>query len=208
MESPPVTDERLREREAKAIAAIQAGNEELFESLLEPYYETLFRVIETCVGPDGEVAKIMEETVNKAYERIDAFDTRNVFAHWLVTLAIEHATNHMDTGGNMPAPLAFDVASVQLSAIEQIRKKDLYALEGKLGKLPLKERLIYAMKMFASMRNHDIARCLSVTTKEVKTSIRTLKLFLLASKTRKEKAITDRIVNFINLLKQKFHVSH
>lgn len=212
-----ITEEEYEGQEKKLIEGILNGGEYLFDNLVQPYYEVLYKVIESYLPDHDEVAGILQTTLEKAYKELELYDSQNEFSHWLINIAINEAQSKANqvlvgdissTQDVDKIEQPFNLVNASSETIDSVKIKDLYEIQDEIEKLPQKFRIIYSLKMFAFMRNKEIAKCLSISKAEVKSAINAAKVFLVQRrKSNAARGYLQHVKDWIKHLKATFDVT-
>ncbi len=122
------------------VAACRKGDVDAFEALVEKYQKKTFNVAFRMLGDYEDACEVVQETFLSAYRAIKKFRGDAAFATWLYGICINHAKNRIKqtrsrTHHEGPSldevtvtedgPIAFEPASTDPLASEQLEKKEL-----------------------------------------------------------------------------------
>jgi RNA polymerase sigma-70 factor (ECF subfamily) len=79
---------RCGSEEAVLIGRILAGRKDLFDELLKPHLEPLWRVVQAKMGTDTDVEDVVQQTLLKAYLHLEQFRNEARFSTWLIRIAL------------------------------------------------------------------------------------------------------------------------
>ena len=82
-EPPPPAPTRLPEPESRLVAALRAGDEQAFATLVRRYHASLRRVARAYVSTDAVAEEVVQETWLAVVGAIDRFEQRATLKTWL-----------------------------------------------------------------------------------------------------------------------------
>src|SRR5438046_1774864 len=71
-----------------AVARARAGDEDAFRSLVERHSRTLFSLAFRMTGNEHDAEDVVQESLLRAYRKIESFDARASFRTWLYRIAV------------------------------------------------------------------------------------------------------------------------
>jgi RNA polymerase sigma-70 factor, ECF subfamily len=74
--------------EAKLVAALRAGDEQAFASLLDRYYDAMLRVARTFVATREAAEDVVQETFLAVVQGIDRFEERSSLRTWMFRILV------------------------------------------------------------------------------------------------------------------------
>ena len=162
-----------------AIAEVVRGNREMFEVLVRRYNQQLFRVGFACLKRHDAVEDAMQNTYLKAYLHLGKFRGSSAFGTWLTRIMINECRMWLrkhrrdsdqplsDTvaEGSQPTDEAPE-ASSNLTATDM--KK---LLERAIDELPPRYRKVYMLREVQQLSTTETARCLGLSTENVKVTL-------------------------------------
>jgi RNA polymerase sigma-70 factor (ECF subfamily) len=77
--------------EAEALARARTGDAEAFRSLVECHGRTLYRAAFRLTGSEADAEDVVQETLLRAYSRLDQFEERSALRSWLYRMAVNGA---------------------------------------------------------------------------------------------------------------------
>lgn len=85
---PELTDDG---DEAVLVAALRAGDDQAFSSLLDRYYDTMLRVARLHVASREAAEDVVQETFLGVIQGIDRFEARSSFRTWMFRILVNRA---------------------------------------------------------------------------------------------------------------------
>jgi RNA polymerase sigma-70 factor (ECF subfamily) len=89
-------DARALERdEAQMIAAILAGDKELYHGLIQPYELSVYRMAMSFVKDETEAEDVAQEAFLKAFRNLASFRGESKFSTWLISITLNEARRRL-----------------------------------------------------------------------------------------------------------------
>src|ERR1700730_6883513 len=82
-------DETLSEKEI--VSRVLAGETALFEKLVHPHSQRVYRAARAILRDDSEAADVVQESFLRAYRNLKQFAGRARFSTWLTKIAVHEA---------------------------------------------------------------------------------------------------------------------
>jgi RNA polymerase sigma-70 factor (ECF subfamily) len=178
--------------EARLIARILAGENELFHELIGPYERMVYLTLFSIVKNETEAEDGAQEAVISAYRHLGSFRGDAKFSTWLTMIAINEGRKRLrkakgraedsideqiedQEGDYTPAPLT-DWHEIPLEALE--RKELREALRVAVTELPDIYRQVFALRDLEEMNIEETAEALGITTSAVKVRLHRARLML------------------------------
>lgn len=86
--------------DAAAVAALRAGDADVFAALVDEHAGAMLRLAGTVVGSRAVAEQVVRETWAKALRALDSFDARSSLRTWLFTILLDTARPR--AGGEAP----------------------------------------------------------------------------------------------------------
>jgi RNA polymerase sigma-70 factor (ECF subfamily) len=159
-------------REAELIRRVLEGQSEAFSELLKPHFKSLRSLVRKFVRNEFDADDIAQQTIMKAYGRLDQFRFQSSFRTWMISIAFNEIRQNGRSKRN--ARLVFDGGACVESAMGDggespyacyERKERAERLRSAIGKLPLKYRS--AIEVFdlgeTSLSESEESLCISTS---------------------------------------------
>lgn len=161
------------------IHKILDGHKDLFEKLMKRYNQRLYRVIRGYMKNEEDIQDVMQETYLKAFENLSGFRSDASFSTWLIRIGINESlqklrkikrkwlffSNEMKDR-NTISPLSYvDKMNPEKRTIQHETRK---IIEQAIDHLPVKYRSVYLMREVEGLDIEETARCLGITSGNVK----------------------------------------
>src|SRR5580692_12709788 len=133
--SMTVADASTPERdEAQMIAAILAGDRELYHHLIQPYELSVYRMAMSFVKDEMEAEDVAQEAFLKAFRNLANFRGQSKFSTWLISITLNEARGRLrrqstvrmeslddftEEGGRVSPALLRDWREVPFQALER-----------------------------------------------------------------------------------------
>ena len=191
------------DRETELIKRVLEGHSEAFSELLSPHFTPLKGLVRKLVRNEFDSEDIVQETVLKAYARLNQFRFHATFRTWLTSIALNEIRQNRRTRTN--SRLVFDSGKFTESAASDRnespfevyeRKEAAQKLHHAIGKLPLKYRLVIEIIDLNEKNLMEGQAALRLSTAAAKTRLfrarRRLSLLLTKSKEQRVKPRTQK----------------
>src|SRR6266496_6250880 len=84
------------ENEVELLESARAGNQEAFGQLIEPYRQELLVHCYRILGSFEDAEDILQETLLRAWKRLDSFEGRSSLRAWLYKIATNVRLDALD----------------------------------------------------------------------------------------------------------------
>lgn len=152
------------DNEADLIQAAQGGDRAAFTTLIEHYWERLYRWL--CrLARDGPLAEdLTQETFMKAFAALDRFRVGSNFRAWLFRIAHNNFINQRRTAKQNKQPLQPDIAETPLGPVAEVLSREAMKLiaDG-VAKLPSDFRAALLLRIEEDLSFREIADVLEIT---------------------------------------------
>jgi RNA polymerase sigma-70 factor (ECF subfamily) len=81
--------------EGQMIAAILAGDRELYHSLIQPYELSVYRMAMSFVKDETEAEDVAQEAFLKAFRSLETFRGQSKFSTWLISITLNEARRRL-----------------------------------------------------------------------------------------------------------------
>ncbi len=162
---------RVPESDAVLSRALQAGEPWAGAALFDRYATHVRRVLVRVMGPDPEIADLLQDVFVAALASIDRLSDPNALKAWLTRTAIFTARGRIRRRtrwrflrfvgfDELPDPAAPEVDPEQRQALAAV-----YRL---LAQLPINDRIVFALRVLDGMELADVARACGISVATVK----------------------------------------
>ena len=174
---PPSPGARGGHREAELIREILAGRRDLFDDLIEPHWNAVWRAVQARMGNHPDIDDVVQQAVFKAFTRLEQFRFEGAFRTWLIRIAlnevIQNWRKRVASRSVMMEP--FTLAAVSVADPKDspfnlcARRQTARLLQTALATLPEPYRLVVRMRDFEERSVSEVANALRMTASAVKT---------------------------------------
>jgi RNA polymerase sigma-70 factor (ECF subfamily) len=178
-----------RSAEAKAIAAIIAGDTHLFHDLIRPYEHTIFSMAMAFVRNPQEAEDVAQETFLKALRNLHAFRAEARFSTWLVSIALNEARHHLrrdrafesldntaDKTDRIAPELLRDWREVPSEVLERLELRKM--LQEAVTELPVIYREVFLLRDVEELSISESAEALGISAASVKVRLHRARIML------------------------------
>ncbi len=140
--------------------AFKHGNRAAFDLVVEKYRERLYRIAYRILRDHDEAWDVSQETLIRAYQKIDAWDGGARFYTWLYRIATNLAIDrHRRKGRESRAYEAYDPqVSTEPTAFERLVKQEqLQHMERAVATLPPGQRAVLVLRHYEGLSLQEIA---------------------------------------------------
>jgi RNA polymerase sigma factor (sigma-70 family) len=161
--------------EATLIRRIIAGRRELFGELIAPHLTPLLRVVRATMGSHAEVDDIVQQTVVKAFTRLEQFRFEAGFRTWLIQIGLNEARQWWRKNASSPF-VKSALTSIESPIVDQgnspfveyQRSETIARLSAAVAHLPEKYRKVIVLRDFEDRSISEVAVTLGLTIATVK----------------------------------------
>jgi RNA polymerase sigma-70 factor (ECF subfamily) len=177
-----VADASTPERdEAQMIAAILAGDRELYHHLIQPYELSVYRMAMSFVKDEMEAEDVAQEAFLKAFRNLATFRGQSKFSTWLISITLNEARRRLrrqntmriesldeppEEGGKVSPALLRDWREIPSEALE--RKEVRTLLQEAIGHLSPIYREVLVMRDIEDLSTEETAGALAISVASVK----------------------------------------
>lgn len=187
-----IPDARRVERdEAHMIAAILAGDRELYHRLIQPYELSVYRMALSFVKDETEAEDVAQEAFLKAFRDLANFRGESKFSTWLISITLNEARRRLrrqstvrmesldeppDEGGKVSPALLRDWREIPSDALE--RKEVRALLQEAIGHLSLIYREVLVLREIEELSVEETAGALAISISSVKVRLHRARIML------------------------------
>jgi RNA polymerase sigma-70 factor, ECF subfamily len=177
--------------EAQMIAAILAGDTQLYHQLIHPYERSVYMMALSYMKNEADAEDVAQEAFLKAFHHLASFRSESRFSTWLVGIALNEARSRLrreavlrmdslddttEDGGHISPAILRDWREVPSDTLqrEEVRQMLQKAITG----LPEKYREVFILRDVEEMNIFETAAALSITVANVKVRLHRARLML------------------------------
>ena len=177
--------------EAQMIAAILAGETQLYHDLIRPYERSVYLMALSYMKNDADAEDVAQETFLKAFRHLASFRSEAKFSTWLVSIALNEARARLrregsvrmesidqtaEDGGPISPALLRDWREVPSEALE--RQEIRLMLQDAITGLPEIYREVFLLRDVEELNIAETAALLSITIATVKVRLHRARMML------------------------------
>jgi RNA polymerase sigma-70 factor (ECF subfamily) len=158
------------------IQRIKAGDAESFWRLVEPHQQSLYAIAYSLLRNPADAAEIVQETMLKAFRRLDQLKEAHCLKSWLITIAINESRMRMrkrqeesfddrDSQSSLEAFKLADWRNTPSNALEQ--KEILGAVRRALQSLSSTSRDVFILRDIRGLTVSEVAGILGISEAKV-----------------------------------------
>jgi RNA polymerase sigma-70 factor (ECF subfamily) len=179
--------------EAALLARVRAGETEAFYALVEPSERTLYLAAYAILQNEADAEEVAQESVLKAFSKLDQFRGESKFSTWLVRIAINEARirvrrNRLRAAQPVEAPLCEDqereytplfLADWREIPSDTLEREEVRTiLMNALNALPRAYREVVMLRDVQQLSTAETAEVLGISKSSVKTRLLRARLHL------------------------------
>ncbi len=181
----------IRERDARIIARVLAGERELFHELIRPYEKSVYLAAYSLLQNEADAEDVAQEAVLKAYRNLANFRGDAKFSTWLITIALNEARGRLrharvlefdsidepvEEGSDVTPAVISDWREVPSEALERKEVREL--LTHAIESLPETYREVFVLRDVEEMSIAETAGALGINEQLVKTRLMRARLMM------------------------------
>jgi RNA polymerase sigma-70 factor, ECF subfamily len=188
-------------RVSKLIAAILAGDTQLYHQLIRPYERSVYMMSLSYVKNEKDAEDVAQEAFIRAFRNLQAFRGDSKFSTWLIRIALNEARNRLrrnaairmsldePRGERMPVSPALLCGWQQLPSgvVECYTTRKL--LQQAIEMLPNIYQQVFLLRDVEKRNVDDTAQILNISTSQVKVRLHRARVMLQGLLAPKLKAI-------------------
>jgi len=187
-----LADARFLERdEAEMIAAILAGDRDLYHQLIQPYELSVYRMALSFVKDETEAEDVAQEAFLKAFRNLANFRAESKFSTWLISITLNEARRRLrrqrtvrmesldeppEEGGKVSPALLRDWREIPSEALE--RKEVRTLLQEAIGHLSPIYREVVVLRDIEELSIEETAGALAISISSAKVRLHRARLML------------------------------
>ena len=185
-------DARALERdEAQMIAAILAGDKELYHGLIQPYELSVYRMAMSFVKDETEAEDVAQEAFLKAFRNLASFRGESKFSTWLISITLNEARRRLrrqsaarmesldeppEEGGKVSPALLRDWREIPSEALERREMRAL--LQSAIENLSPLYREVLVLRDIEELTIEETAGTLAISISSVKVRLHRARIML------------------------------
>ena len=173
------------------IAAILAGDIQLYHELIRPYERSVYMMALSYVKNEADAEDVAQEAFLKAFHHLATFRSESKFSTWLIGIALNEARSRLrregvlrmdslddttEDGGPVSPAILRDWREVPSEALE--RKEIRQMLQEAITGLPEKYREVFILRDVEELNIFETAAALRITVGNVKVRLHRARLML------------------------------
>lgn len=173
------------------IAAILAGNSELYHQLIRPYELSVYRMALSLMKNETEAEDVAQEAFLKAFRNLATFRAESKFSTWLISITLNEARGRLrhqstvrmesldeppEEGGKVSPALLRDWREIPSEALA--RKEVRTLLQEAIGHLAPMYREVLVMRDVEGLSTEETADTLAISISLVKVRLHRARIML------------------------------
>ncbi len=173
---------RMEENDAGIVAQVLGGDRDAFRVLVERHSHSLFRLAYRMTGNEQDAEDVVQETLIRAYRRLNKFESRSSFGTWLYRIAVNCSLDfsrkrrqveehQLEPNPDMPDPLsalpADEPSAERLVMSAEVRRK----VEATMQELTEKEKAAFVLRHFEGLSIEEVASTMGLRANAAKNNI-------------------------------------
>ncbi|MDQ2969826.1 MAG: sigma-70 family RNA polymerase sigma factor, partial [Acidobacteriota bacterium] len=148
---------------------VLAGETALFENLVHPHSQRVYRAARAILRDDSDAADVVQESFLRAYRNLKQFAGRAAFSTWLTKIAVHEARARIRRNrarGELLPSAAWKGADDEPATGPDPEKRVMVQeaktiLEAAIDALPDLYRAVFVMRVLEEMSTAETAECLN-----------------------------------------------
>ena len=177
--------------EAEIIAAILAGDTQLYHELIRPYERSVYMMALSYMKNEADAEDVAQEAFIKAFRNLSTFRGDAKFSTWLISITLNEARNRLrrqgivrmqsldepsnDDGAVSPALLR-DWREIPSEAVERIEVRTL--IKKAVESLPEIYKQVFLLRDVEELDVNETAQALSISISNVKVRLHRARMML------------------------------
>jgi RNA polymerase sigma-70 factor (ECF subfamily) len=191
------------EKELELIAAILAGDTQLYHHLIRPYERSVYTMALSCLKNEEDAEDIAQETFIKAFRNLWTFRGDSRFSTWLISIALNEAKSRLRRQATIRIVSLDEPQSEQMPVSPALlrdwrelpsdlveRKEIRRLLQQAIKMLPDTYQQVFLLRHVEEFNVNDTAQILGISISLVKVRLRRARLMLQKRLAPKLKALS------------------
>ncbi|HEY6847778.1 MAG TPA: sigma-70 family RNA polymerase sigma factor [Terracidiphilus sp.] len=177
--------------EAEMIAAILAGDTQLYHELIRPHERSVYLMALSYMKNEGDAEDVAQEGFIKAFRNLASFRAESKFSTWLISITLNEARSHLrrqssvrteslddpaDEGGAVSPALLRDWREIPSEAVE--RQEIRQTLQEAVISLPTIYREVFQLRDVEELSVKETAEALGISIPSVKVRLHRARMML------------------------------
>lgn len=173
------------------IAAILAGDVQLYHDLIRPYERSVYRMALSFMKNEADAEDVAQDAFLKAYHHLAGFRGDARFSTWLISITLNEARGRLrrntairmesidqtpEEGGHISPALLRDWREIPLAALE--RKEVRHLLQRAIAGLPDIYREVFILRDVEELNIAETAATLAISIATVKVRLHRARIML------------------------------
>ena len=191
--------------EAEMIAAIVAGDTQLYHELIRPYERRVYIMALSYMKNEADAEDVAQETFIKAFRKLSTFRAEAKFSTWLISITLNEARSRLrrqatvqmesldeprDEGGAVSPALLRDWREIPSETVEREEVRTL--LQHAIAGLPEIYRQVFLLRDVEELNVNETAQALNISVPSVKVRLHRARMKLQKELTPRLKAVNQR----------------
>jgi RNA polymerase sigma-70 factor, ECF subfamily len=190
--------------EAEMIAAILAGDAQLYHELIRPHERSVYMIALSFMKNEADAEDVAQDAFLKAFRNLSTFRAEAKFSTWLISITLNEARSRLrrqatirmesldeppDEGGTISPALLRDWREIPSEILEreEVRKLLQHAVEG----LPEMYRQVFLLRDVEELNTNETALALNISVPSVKVRLHRARMMLQKQLTPQLKTVTQ-----------------
>jgi RNA polymerase sigma-70 factor (ECF subfamily) len=173
------------------IAAILAGDTQLYHGLIRPHERSVYMMALSFVKNEADAEDIAQEAFLKAFRNLSTFRAESKFSTWLISITLNEARSRLrrqtivrmealddpaEDGGVVSPALLRDWREIPSEAVERQEIREM--LQGAISGLPTIYRQVFQLRDVEELSVKETADALGISVPSVKVRLHRARMML------------------------------
>ena len=181
----------MNRSEPEMIAAILAGDIQLYHELIRPYERSVYVMALSYMKNEADAEDVAQEAIVRAFRKLSSFRAESKFSTWLISITINEARTRLrrqvlvrmesldqlpDENTGLSPALLRDWREIPSEAIERAEVRKL--IQQAVDQLPDIYREVFLLRDVEELSINEAAEALKISTPSVKVRLHRARLKL------------------------------
>ena len=181
----------MNRSEPEMIAAILAGDIQLYHELIRPYERSVYVMALSYMKNEADAEDVAQEAIVRAFRKLSSFRAESKFSTWLISITINEARTRLrrqvlvrmesldqlpDENTGLSPALLRDWREIPSEAIERAEVRKL--IQQAVDQLPDIYREVFLLRDVEELSINEAAEALKISTPSVKVRLHRARLML------------------------------